>query len=155
MPMIESRGCFVKYFVQHKEGDHAGVTVCILITNTIPNEILIYTFSICGGYFNPPISLTRSIISITRIVSAIGNISLSVFPSPTSQTYPTGQLTNCSCRRISLPVHSFSWNIDDVPLWFAALSKRVNCIFCWAKYAGRDSQCGFCSYNFDPRTCRI
>jgi hypothetical protein len=79
----------VKYLVQHKEGDHGGVTVCILITNPIPNEIHVYTFSICGGYFNPPISLTRSIISITRIVSAIGNISLSVFPSPTRHPYPT------------------------------------------------------------------
>ena len=87
--MRESRGCFVKYLVPHKERHHDGVTVCILITNPIPNEILAYTFSICGGYFNPPISLTRSIISITRIVSAIGNISLSVFPSPRRQTYPT------------------------------------------------------------------
>src|SRR5277367_324578 len=86
----EGRDMFRKVFEHSPRGNYHGVErVYNLITNPILNEIRVYTFSICGGYFNPPISLTRSIISITRIDSAIGNISLSVFPSPTRQTYPT------------------------------------------------------------------
>jgi len=86
----EGRDMFRKVFEHSPRGNYHGVErVYNLITNPILNEIRVYTFSICGGYFNPPISLTRSIISITRIVSEIGNISLSVFPSPPSQPYPS------------------------------------------------------------------
>src|SRR5277367_3682183 len=66
-----------------------------------------------------------------------------------------GQLTDCSCCRISLPVHSLSWNLEHVPLWLGAFRKRVNRIFGWAIYTGRDCQRGLCSDDLDSRTCRI
>ena len=46
---------FSKVLGQDKEGDHGGVTVCILITNPIPNEILSTPSQYVGG-----ISIHRS-----------------------------------------------------------------------------------------------
>ena len=87
---------------------HGGLTEHTLITNLILSYIPLHTFSISGGYFKPPISLIRSIISITKMVSSIGKISLSSFPSPTiSQMYKTrlriARAVASACQCIPLP----------------------------------------------------